>query len=128
MVMTELGMNKQGLSATLLEASLDKSDAAGISHQPLDSTVILLWLKVMKICAIFFPPPIGCLCYAIHFCCQLSSPFSSCLYFGHLSLTSNTGSRQSNQCRTDDCNYTRRDGAKQNEMRVDYMRWGLMRQ
>lgn len=52
--MTELGMNKQGLSATLLEASQDKFDAAGMSHQASGSTVILLWLKVMNICAIFF--------------------------------------------------------------------------
>lgn len=50
-------MNKQGLSATLLEASQDKFDAAGISHQASGSTVILLWLKVMKICAIFFSLP-----------------------------------------------------------------------
>lgn len=39
-VMTELGMNKQGLSATLLEASQDKFDAAGMSHQASGSTVI----------------------------------------------------------------------------------------
>lgn len=57
MIMTELGMNKQGLSATLPEAGLDKSDAVGMSHQASGSSVILLWLQVMKICAIFFYLP-----------------------------------------------------------------------
>ncbi|KAL1256298.1 hypothetical protein QQF64_011843 [Cirrhinus molitorella] len=90
MVMTELGMNKQGLSATLLEASQDKSDAAGMSHQASGSAA--------------------------------PSAFSSCLYFCHLSLTSNTGPRRPNQCRADNYNYARRDEVKQYGMREDYMR------